>query len=341
MKEKEKLYVGIDLHRKYSVLTVLDEKGYIQQRKRIENKDTEGLKQVLLKEEAEVIAAVESTYGWYWMADLCEELPNVDLRLGHTMGIKALNSGGKKTDKIDSKLLADLVRCNLYPESHKTTKYHRNIKDILRHRTHLVEQRSGLKRRLHAMLAKINMECEYSDILGVKSKKWLKENVKKYPYNLEVKTTLNISESIDEEIKLMDKELEEVAKSHPDIELITTTPGIGLISGLTILSEIDDITRFDHPRKLCSYAGLVPNVKSSGGKTYMGQTKEGNKYIRTMLAETFYHTIKKDAFLRNKYEELKEKKGSNKAKVAIMRKILTNIYFVLTKREPYKYRTID
>lgn len=215
------------------------------------------------------------------------------------------------------------------------------MKDILRHRTFIVGQRSGIKRRLHAMLAKMNLHLPFSDILGKKSRSWLKENVTTYPYKIELKTSLELADGLNKQIEVVDEQLEKVASKHPDIDLITSVPGIGTIAGLTILCEIDDIHRFPNHRKLCSYAGLVPSTRSSGDKTFQGPTSQGNRYIRTMLAECIYHTLRKDPFLKNKYEEIKEKKNSNKAKVAVMRKLMTSIYFVLSKRQPYKIRSID
>lgn len=341
MFQQQKVYAGIDLHRKHSTITLMDEKGYQQSAIKIDNRDTEKFVKVLSQPNKLTKAAVESTYGWYWLADLIDSIQGVDLFLGHSLRIKALSSGKKKTDKIDSKLLADLLRCNLLPESHKTSKQNRNLKDILRHRIFLVGQRSDIKRRLHAMLAKMNLHLHFSDILGKKSRLWLKGNVTEYPYRIELETSLGLADNLNKQIEIMDKQLREEASKHPDIDLITSVPGIGIVAGLTILCEIDDINRFPNHRKLCSYAGLVPSTKSSGNKTFQGPTSQGNKYIRAMLAECIYHTLKKDTFLRNKYEEIKARKNANKAKVAVMRKLMTSIYFILSKRQPYQIRSID
>lgn len=337
---KRERYAGIDLHRKNSVVTVMDKDGYVEISKSIKNEDTEELVQVLSKPNTNTHVAVESTYGWYWIADLIDRIPNVEMTLGNTLGIKALSMSGKKTDKIDSKLLADLYRCNLFPEAHMTTRSHRDLKEVLRHRTFLIQKRGDVKRRLHSILAKINKTLPYTDICGKKSRVWMFENVNFYPYDLEVKTSYELLDTFDTEIKDMDVELEKVAKNHPDIDLITSVPGIGLVVGLTLLSEIDGVERFPHPRKLCSYAGLVPTVKSSGEHTTYGRCKKGNMIIRTMLAESIYHAIKKDPFLKKKYEELSVTKGKGKSKVIVMRKLLTSIYFVLKNKEPYRVHLI-
>lgn len=122
MLKQKIVYAGIDLHRKHSTITLMDERGYQQPAVKIDNKDTDKFIKVLSQPNKLTKVVVESTYGWYWLADLIDTTPNVNLSLGHSLKIKALSSGKKKTDKIDSKLLADLLRCNLLPESHKTSK---------------------------------------------------------------------------------------------------------------------------------------------------------------------------------------------------------------------------
>ena len=220
MQQQSTLYAGIDLHRKYSQITLLDEKGYVQQSTKVENQDTQRLVSVLSQPNKLTLAGVECTYGWYWIADLIESIPNVKMKLGHASGIKKFAKSRKKTDKIDSKLMADLMRYNLFPESHQTSRQHRVLKDILRHRAYLVQQRSSLKCRLHAMLAKQNIDCKFSDILGKKARQWLAETVDRYPYDVEVRTSLELADSLDRQITSLDKELDGIADKHPDIELI-------------------------------------------------------------------------------------------------------------------------
>lgn len=338
MRQQEVYYAGIDLHRTNSVITILDERGYVRSCTKVQNEDTNKLAEVLLQYNKKVIAGVEATFGWYWMDDVLSEYKNIELRLGNPTKIHKLSTNQNKTDKIDSKFMADLLRSNLYPEVHKTSKPNRELKEVLRYRSNLVRHRASIKIRMRSSVAKLNLRCPYRDIAGKRSRKWLKKMISKYPYAEQMNGSLRVVDSLDEEIKGMDSKLTKIARKHPQMKIMVSIPGIGPITGLTILSEIDDIHRFPSSRKLCAYAGLTPKVKKSANKTHMGNAVKGNVYIRAMLAESFNHAIRKDKWLKAKYEKLKEKKNKSKAKVAVMRSMLTSIYFMLLNNKMYKFR---
>lgn len=338
---REKQYVGIDLHRKYMTITSLDTEGRVQENNKILNSDTSRLINTFSNGQIEYNVVVESTYGWYWLADIVDKLPNVNLKLAHAKKVKALTSGNKKTDKIDAELLANLDRCNLLPESHKSSQLSREVKEILRYRSTMISKRADLKNRIRDIIAKNNFYPRISDIASLKGRKWLSENITKYPYKLQVDSLLEVMDSIDKQVNIVDKQLYEYVDFSEDVKLLKTIPGIGNIIALTLLAEIDDISRFPNENKLCAYAGLVPSVSSSGGKTYMGRVMKANKYIKPALAQAVVHTVKRDPWLKAKYEKLKESKNTGTAKVAIMRKIMVSVFYVLTRQEPYKFRKVS
>lgn len=338
MRSKQE-YVGIDLHRKYMSVVVMDEGGGVRLTQKISNSDINSLQEVFT-EGVEYRAIAESTYGWYWLADVIDELPNASLKLAHAKKVKALTRG-KKTDKIDAKLLANLERVDLLPESHKSSQLSRELKELLRYRGMVVKKRADMKHKIRDVIAKNNLHPQITDICGKKGREWLEENVTKYPYKQQVRSLLKLIDATSVEIEEMDNELKPYAKGLEQVELLKTIPGIGDIAALSLLAEIDDISRFPSPDKLCAYAGLVPTVSSSGGKTYMGRTRKGNRYIKPMLAQAVIHAVRKDEWLKTKYEQLKETKNTGKARLAIMRKLMVSVYYVLSREEAYKYREID
>lgn len=328
---EEKWYAGIDLHRNYSHVTIMDKQGYIQSQARYENRE-DGLIPALLACKYPVEAVVESTYGWYWLGDKLEGA-KINYFLAHPQKVKAIN-GKVKTDERDSKILADLLRCNLLPMSYIPSKDERSIKELLRFRFRLVENLSSVKRRLRDILAKQNLICEYSDIIGKSAKEWFNKQEFKYPYNTEALTLLKQADQLKEHIRQYDTKVEKHVEESDDALLLQTIPGVGKIIALTLVTEIGNIERFPNARRLASYAGLVPSVASSGDKTYLGSTgKGGNSYLRWALAEAVTHTIKKDKSYKEFYEKLVEKKKvKGKAKVAVMNKLLRTIYAMLTKK---------
>ncbi|MCY1556419.1 Transposase IS116/IS110/IS902 family protein [compost metagenome] len=117
-----------------------------------------------------------------------------------------------------------------------------------------------------------------------------------------------------------------------------TIPGIGEFFARLIDAEIDDISRFRNPKKLAAYAGLVPSTYSSGGKTFHGKIiKQGNKWLRWAFVEAVTPAVASDLELRAQYEHLKIR-GTNKARVAIARKLLTIAFQILRDQRAYERR---
>jgi len=333
------LYAGIDLHKHYAFVTVMDQQGYIKQQRRYENKESR-LTESLTALGVPVQATVESSYGWYWLADQLEA-SNIPFVLAHPQKIKAI-AGKKKTDREDSRILADLLRTNLLPMSYVPTRLERDVKEILRFRMQLVQQRSTYKRRLHDVLDKQNIHCPFSDILGKGSQAWLLNLDCPEPYQSEIRTLVDLSHQVAEKIRQYDGLVREQASEDPNVALLKTIPGIGDVLALTLSVEIGDVKRFKDARALSSYAGVVPSVSSSGDKTHHGSVgHSGNKYIRWALAESLMHVTREGRPLYSFYQGLKVRKGAPKARVAVMNKLLRSIYAMLSKRVVYELPQIN
>ncbi|SCB40364.1 transposase, partial [Rhizobium lusitanum] len=143
---------------------------------------------------------------------------------------------------------------------------------------------------------------------------------------------------IDVRIKQSDATIRTMTKANANVKVLKTIPGIGEFFARLIDAEIDDISRFRNPKKLAAYAGLVPSTYSSGGKTFHGKIiKQGNKWLRWAFVEAVSPAIATDAQLRTQYDHLKIK-GTNKARVAIARKLLTIAFQILRDQRAYEPR---
>jgi transposase len=332
--QHEYLYAGIDLHKKYAYITIMDKLGYIQHQGRFNNQEHK-LVPTLAESKIPIQAIVESTYGWYWLG---EELEHAKIAyvLAHPKKVHDV-VGRKKTDKEDSKALADLYRTNLLPTAYVPTPEERSLRELLRFRFRLVEQQGTIKRRLHDMLAKHNIQCKYTDILGKSAKEWLKSLSFSFPYDAEITTLINQSEYLAKDIAIYTEKVREQSMDNKNAKLLQTIPGVGDILSLTLSVEIGNIQRFRNDRALASYSGLVPSVSATGDKTHMGETSsQSNPYIRWALAESITHVIKKDSSYKSFYEKLAEHKGKSKAKVAVMNKLTRAIFVMLTKQVPFR-----
>ena len=338
--QEQKLYAGIDLHKKYAYVTVMDQLGYVQHQGRFENKEKK-LVPFLLERTSTISleAIIESTYGWYWLGEELEsaKIPYV---LAHPKKVHDLVKG-RKTDKKDSQALADLYRTNLLPEAYVPTPDERNFRELLRFRFRLVQQKTGMQRRLRDILAKQNIECAYKDILGKRAKEWLRTQQFPFPYQQEVETILALCEYLEKDIATYTKQVESHSINNPTAKLLESIPGIGKLLALLLAVEIGDIKRFPNDRAFASYAGLVPSVSSSGDKTHLGETSQkSNPYIRWALAEAVSHVVKKDPVYKAFYDKLESKRGKSKARVAIMHKLIRAIFVMLTKKEKFKIQQL-
>jgi len=338
--QEPKLYAGIDLHKKYAYITIMDQLGYVTHQGRFENSEKKLVPFLTERNTAAPVEAIiESTYGWYWLG---EELESAKIAyvLAHPKKVHDL-AKGRKTDKKDSQILADLYRTNLLPEAYIPTPEERNFRELLRFRFSLVQQKTGMQRRLRDILAKQNIECKYKDILGKQAKEWLREQPFRFPYKEEVGTILNLCEYLEKDIAVYTKKVTEQSTGNPASKLLESIPGIGELLALLLAVEIGDIKRFPNDRALASYAGLVPGVSSSGDKTHLGETSQkSNPYIRWALAEAVSHVVKKDPVYKAFYDKLEGKKGKSKARVAIMHKLIRAIFFMLTKKVKFKIQQL-
>ena len=331
-------YLSVDYHKKYSQVTVMDEKGEILKEGRIDN-GLESVSEVFEGLEGPTTAVMEATRNWSLMYDRLEQFAD-EVKLAHPMKVKAIASAKIKTDKIDSRVLAHLLRSDLIPAAHVPNKDMRIVRGVLRQRLFFVRIRTMVKNRIHTLVDRYPEieRCQgmETDIFGKSGMTWLLSIELPPASRRLLDAELELLETLNDKIKASDKWVKELGKDNEDVSLLQTIPGIGKFFSVLLWAEIDGIERFANAKKLASYAGLVPSVHSSGGKTYHGRiTKTGNKWIRWALVEAVHPAIRKDYWLRCQYEKRKRRNGTNKAKVAMARKHLSIIYRVLSERSPY------
>jgi transposase len=158
-------WVGIDLHRKRSHVAVIDEQGELTVSRRIVNDRDTFLELLGDPQDGDTHVALEATYGWEWLAELLEEA-GYDLHLAHPLRTRAIAAARVKTDAIDAKTLAHLLRTGFVPEAYVAPRELRDLRELLRHRATLTRMRSAIKNRVHAILAKHGIANEHSDLFG-------------------------------------------------------------------------------------------------------------------------------------------------------------------------------
>ncbi|MGH2982708.1 MAG: IS110 family transposase [Solirubrobacterales bacterium] len=324
--------VGIDLHRKRSHVAVIDDEGTETLSQRITN-DPATFLELLADLEGESRIALEATYGWEWLADALQDA-GYELHLAHPLRTKAIASARVKTDAVDARTLAHLLRADLLPEAYIAPRELRDLRDLLRHRVALTRMRSALKNRAGSILAKQGIHRPYSDMFGVGGLEFLEALELREGPRRRLDSALRLIADFTREIDLTTREIDARAKSDPFVEVLCQIRGVGRYIAMLVIAEVGDIGRFHTARRLCSWAGMTPTVRSSDQRIRLGHiSHQGSPALRWALVEAAQHAARGGGPLREAYERISKRRGRQVAKVAVARKILTLCYYGLRDGE--------
>lgn len=331
-------YAGIDHHRQYSHITLLDEKGENLKSGRVLNLRSE-LESFLLGIE-EVKAVVEAGRSSYTMVDVLEEM-GIETTVAHPKDVQAIARAKIKTDERDSYKLAHLLRTGYIPEVYKRSRENRASQRVLRQRAFYVGKQTAVKNRLRALLAQqgeeIRLEvARVENLFTVKGMKVLTGLVLPERDAKMVEALLQTYRHLQDRIRETNALVDELYEKMPSARLIQSVPGFGVFLSVLVAVEIEDIRRFEDVSKLHAYAGVIPSIHSSGGRSWHGKIiKEGNRWLRWAVVEAVWPALRADFEIRCFYERMKRRKGANSAKVATARRLLTIIYRMLKESRPY------
>lgn len=298
-------YVGIDYHRQYSHLTVMDQQGQVLRSGRVANLRSEIEKFLGGLETME--AVIETGRSSYAMVDVLGEI-GLAVKIAHPFEVKAIARAKIKTDKRDSEVLAHLLRMNMIPEVYQRSPENRKAQRVLRQRAFYVSAMTALKNRVYALLAQQKEEvrerlAQVTNIFSVKGR----EMILGLDLPLDdrsllealLKTYRHLETRIKESTELVEKLFEQIREA----QLIRTIPGFGKYLSVLVAVEIADLTRFPDPAHLHAYAGVIPSTRSSGDRTYHGKIiKAGNRWLRWAAVEAVWPAIRSDFDLRRFYD---------------------------------------
>jgi transposase len=332
-------YVGVDYHKKSSYVTVMDERGKVVKEGQIANTQ-EALAAFLEGRTAGASAVLEAGRNWPVMYDWLDGLVD-EVTLAHPAKVRVIAEAKVKTDRIDSRMLAHLLRAELIPAAYVPEAVTREQRRRLRQRMFLVRLSTMVKNRVHTLVDRhpelSRQAGGWSDLFGKAGRAWL-EQLELVASEAELlRTDMDLLDAIQQHIKNSNRWVSQLARKDVRAKVLATLPGIGDFFAVLLAVEIDDVSRFSRPQKLAAYAGLVPSTYASGGYVHHGRiTKRGNKWIRWACIEAVYPATKQDPELAALYQRLKVAKGANVAKVAVAKRLLTIAYRLLTEQRPYR-----
>jgi len=321
-----------------------------------------------LKSQDVTHVAMEST-GVYWRPVLTILEDSFQVILVNAQHMKAVP--GRKTDVKDCQWIADLLRHGLLAASFIPPKAIRDLRDLVRSRKSLVQQRAQAINRVQKVLetANIKLSCVASDVLGKSGRDMLDalsagisdaETLadlargrlrSKLPalrealdgrvdatHRVLLRHLLDLVDFLQGKIEQMSVDIDEYLRPYePLIVRLMQIPGIGRIAAATILAEIGtDMSRFPTASHLASWAGVAPGNRQSGGKRLRAKTNKGDKHLRAVLAEAVWvisHT--KENYLSAQYHRLARRIGKKRAIVAVSHSVLTIVYHMLRTDQDY------
>lgn len=338
-----KKYFGCDAHKKYSLFTYLDELGHPGPYVRVENERYQ-FRQFLENLPPGSPIAVETVGSWYWMIDEMERTGHMPL-LAHAGEAKRMMGKTNKMDKLDAHGLAVLLRNGTLPSVWIPPAELRDQRELPRMRMAIVKVRTMLKNRIHATLAKYAIVIkEVTDIFGVHGRVLLKNRLSELPPQTRqsVEVQLEFLDQVEEHVNFCEKQIKEIIEETPTMKLLMTLPGIGPTLAVVMAMEIGDVGRFPGPHHLASYAGTVPRIRSSGGKTYYGKVRpDVNHYLKWALIEAANVVVLNQDHWPNRhvvrlYRRIMQRRGHAKAVVAVARHLAEASYWMLKRNEVYK-----
>jgi transposase len=281
------------------------------------------------------VVALEATTNAGWVCDLLEPLV-ADIVVANPHRVKLISDSSVKTDKHDTLVLAKLLAANLLPTIWLPPKPVRELRTLTRHRQRLVKQRTAAKNRLRSLLHTHNLAPPSGDLFAATHREWWESLPLSTTEQLLTRQDLDLIDHLSTMIQEVETEMSRLSVSSTwadQAPFLIQLPGIGLVTAMTLLGAIGDISRFPSAKKLVGYSGLGSSVHASGKTHYTGRiTKQGRRELRTAMVEAAWVAVAHHPHWKAQFQQLAARIGRQKAIVAIARKLLVVVWHVLTHR---------
>ena len=332
-------YVALDIHKHYCVIAAVDREGrVVLQAVRVEHADLEDWLKKGLRSTDHVV--IESTTNAWHVYDLLEPLVE-RVVVANPIKVKQIAQARVKTDIRDTLILARLLAANLVPDVWVPPAHVREMRQLLSQRRQLVETHTQIVNRMHSVAHRHHLKHERGKRFNEKNTLWQKDKRLSKVEQFQLELEMENRGYIEKQITRIGKEVAKLSHQNPwaqDMTYLMQLPGFGVITGMTVLAAVGQVQRFESAKRLASYSGLTGGLDQSGTKLVQkGITKEGRKELRWAMVEVAQRAVKSDPRWTRKFQELHKRMHRNQAIVAIARQLLELVWYVLTRRQPYRH----
>ena len=225
-----------------------------------------------------------------------------------------------KTDAVDARTLANLLRTDLIPQAHMISAERRPLRDLMRGRLLLVEKRTSARNSVQRLLEKYNVAA-VTDLPALAQ--------------VHAQCFQELAQLLTRQIRRLEHELVPQLVPDPDVQRLLWVPGIGKVNAFTILLEVDGITRFDSDRKFFSYCRLVPGTNDTGGKQRHRASKDGNRYLKIAFSHAAVRAMQYFPEIRSWAQKKTRRKNKHIARALVAKELARIVYHVLSSGEPF------
>ena len=330
-------YIGMDVHREFAQLAVVED-GLVRDEGRIAV-TPEALREWAAGLRSDDQVALEATGNSDAIANLLTPLVG-KVVVSNPSKTRAIAEAKVKTDKVDARILAQLLAADFLPPVWLPDERTRCLRRQVTRRAHIVRQRTRIKNQVHAILARnLAPTPPVSDLFGTTGRHWLSRQDLPADERAAVQALLRQLDFHGTELAVVDKELAVEAFADPVVARLMTIPGVDAIAAISIVAAVGDFSRFDDPHKLVAYVGLNPKVRQSGNSAPVhGRiSKAGRAQVRGVLVEAAWSACRAPGPLRAFYQRVQARRGFQKAVVATARKMTILAWHLATRDEDYAF----
>jgi transposase len=326
-KELSMKIIGCDFHPSFQQIAMFDdETGEITER-RLSHANGEA-QRFYESLSGEVVVGVESTGNMRWFQRLLARLGH-KLLIGDATAIHATHTRKQQTDRRDAAQLLQLLMDRRFPSIWVPSMEELDLRQLLKHRHTLVQMRTRVKNQLQHLA--MNEGFQKKRKLWTEAGLEFLRQLELGPWSQRRRDDLlKLLEQLNEQIRQMSQAAEAEAEKNPAAQMLMSHPGVGPILALATVLTLGDVKRFESSKQVASYIGLIPCEASSGVRRWLGSiSKQGNSFMRFLLVQAGIVAARKDGALGRFYQRLAHKKHHGVAKVAVARKLLVRLYWML------------
>ena len=343
----QNIYVGLDVHLKSWSVTIVSETSVLKRMR--QEPDPEGLYRFLTSHYpgAEYFSVYEAGFCGFWIHDRLTAL-GIHNIVVNPADVPTMNSEKlRKTDAVDSKKLAIGLRAKQLKGIYTPDKEAIEIRSLIRLKNSITKDLTRQKNRIKSQLKYLGIDIpeEFARTSANWSKRfvnWIREVEMHTPYgrhtlDIQLLQLENLRKQKAEIMRRL-RELSHTERFNETLKLLMTVPGIGQVTGLSLMAEIVDITRFKSAEQLAAYVGMIPMCHSSGEHNGTGDiTLRKHANLRCCIIEAAWVAIRSDEALQLCYLQNCKRMPASKAIIKVARKLVNRLFFVLKRHQPYVY----